>query len=101
MAKRIYVGGLAYATTSDGLRRAFEAVGPVNSAEVITDRDSGQSKGFGFVEMQNDEDTNTAIQQLNGTQLDGRNLNVNEARPRSEGGSRGGGGGGGGRRDRW
>lgn len=101
MAKRIFVGGLSYGTTSDGLQQAFEAIGPVASAEVCTDRETGRSRGFGFVEMQNEADTATAIEQLNGTDLDGRTLTVNEARPRAErgggGGGRGGYGGGGGR----
>lgn len=98
MAKRIFVGGLSYDTTSDGLRTAFTAIGPVTSADVATDRDTGRSRGFGFVEMENEADANTAIQRLNGTQLDGRSLTVNEAKPRTErgggGGYRGGGGGG-------
>ena len=95
MAKRIFVGGLSYNTTSDELRTTFEAIGPVTSADVATDRDTGRSRGFGFVEMQNDADAGTAIQKLDGTQLDGRNLTVNEAKPRAERGSGGGGGGGG------
>ena len=101
LAKRIFVGGLSYNTTSGELEQAFEAVGPVASAEVVTDRETGRSRGFGFVEMQNEGDTATAITQLNGTQLDGRTLTVNEARERTErggGGSRGGYGGGGGSR---
>lgn len=95
MGKRIFVGGLSYGTTSDGLQQAFEAIGPVASAEVCTDRETGRSRGFGFVEMQNEADTAAAIDQLNGTDLDGRTLTVNEARPRAErGGERGGRGGG-------
>ncbi|MDH7569022.1 MAG: RNA-binding protein [Armatimonadota bacterium] len=113
MAKRIYVGGLSYGTTSEELKEAFEAIGPVASADVITDRETGRSRGFGFVEMENDADAAAAIEQLNGTTLDGRTLTVNEAReraPRSGGGGYGGGrdrggyggGRGGGRdRDRW
>ncbi|NLB96803.1 MAG: RNA-binding protein [Armatimonadetes bacterium] len=107
MAKRIFVGGLSYGTTSEGLQQAFESVGPVASAEICTDRETGRSRGFGFVEMQNEADTATAIEQLNGTDLDGRTLTVNEARPRADrGGSRGGFGGGGrgfggGGRNRW
>jgi len=98
MAKRIYVGGLSYDTTPETLRSTFEAIGPVVSADVATDRDTGRSRGFGFVEMQTDEDANAAIQKLNGTQLDGRSLTVNEAKPREDrGGGRGGYGGGGGR----
>lgn len=91
MAKRIFVGGLSYNTTSGELQQAFEAVGPVASAEVVTDRETGRSRGFGFVEMQNEADTPTAIKQLEGSELDGRTLTVNEAKERSE---RGGGGGG-------
>ncbi|NLC57068.1 MAG: RNA-binding protein [Armatimonadetes bacterium] len=95
MAKRIFVGGLSYNTTSAELRQAFEAVGPVTSADVVTDRETGRSRGFGFVEMQNDEDAATAIRQLEGSELGGRTLTVNEAKERSErGGGRGGYGGG-------
>jgi RNA recognition motif-containing protein len=98
---RIYVGGISYNTDSDGLRRAFEQYGQVSEASIVEDKYSGQSKGFGFVEMPNDEEANNAIQRLNGYNLDGRNLTVNEARPREErsgggGGGRGGYGGGGG-----
>ena len=82
--------------TSDGLRTAFEAHGEVSSANVITDRDTGRSKGFGFVEMTNDAEAQAAIDAINGSDLDGRPARVNEARPRPAGG--GGGGGGGGRR---
>ena len=97
MAKRIFVGGLSFNTTSDELQDAFAAVGPVTSAEVVTDRMTGRSRGFGFVEMQNEADTAVAIKQLNGTELDGRTLTVNEARERPERGDGGRGGGGGGR----
>ena len=95
---RIFVGGLSYATTSDGLRRLFEPLGSVTDAAVVEDRFSGQSKGFGFVEMPDDEEARSAIAKLNGSAFDGRNLTVNEARPREERGSGGGGGrsGGGG-----
>lgn len=92
----IYVGNLAYQTTEGGLRAAFEAHGEVTSAAVISDRDSGQSKGFGFVEMSNDQEARNAIAAMDGSELEGRQLKVNEARPRPERG-----GGGGGRRDRW
>ncbi len=103
MAKKLYVGNLSYDTTSDGLRLAFEAVGQVATADVISDRYSGRSRGFGFVEMDSDEDANKAVEQLNGTSLDGRTITVAEARPRenrSDRGDRGGrsndwGGGGG------
>ncbi|NLC59492.1 MAG: RNA-binding protein [Armatimonadetes bacterium] len=104
MAKRIFVGGLSYNTTSEGLREAFEAIGPVVDAEIVTDRETGRSRGFGFVEMENDALADAAIEQLNGTNLDGRTLTVNAAReraPRGGGGYGGGGDGGGGGRGRW
>ncbi|HKP85110.1 MAG TPA: RNA-binding protein [Blastocatellia bacterium] len=105
MTKRIYVGNLSYQTTENDLSALFEQVGQVDSVNIITDRDTGRSKGFGFVEMSN-EDADKAITQFNGTEINGRALTVNEARPREErsGGGRGGygggrnsGGGGGGR----
>ena len=83
MAKRIYVGGLSYGTTSEELRDYFEQIGPVVSADVITDRETGRSRGFGFVEMENDADADAAVEQLNGTELDGRTLTVSEARERA------------------
>lgn len=103
---RIYVGNLPYSMTEDLLRETFSDFGQVESATIITDRDSGQSKGFGFVEMPVDSEAQAAITELNGRQIGGRALTVNEARPRPErtdrGGPRGGGrdmrGGGGGRR---
>ena len=105
---RIYVGGISYNTNSDGLRRLFEQAGEVSEATIVEDKYSGQSKGFGFVEMPDAGDGQAAIAQFNGYNLDGRNLTVNEARPREErsgggGGGRSGGGGGygGGRRRRW
>jgi len=91
----IYVGNLSFQTGDAELRAAFEAHGEVASASVITDRETGRSRGFGFVEMPSAEQAKAAIAALNGTDLGGRTLNVNEARPRSE--SRGGSGGGGGR----
>ena len=94
----IFVGNLNFDTRDDGLREAFSAFGAVESAQVILDRDSGRSRGFGFVEMPNDDEARAAIDGLNGSDLAGRSLTVNEARPRAP---RGGGGGGGGRRDRW
>lgn len=107
----IYVGNLAYKTTEEDLRTAFQAHGEVTSVAVITDRDSGQSKGFAFVEMADDESARNAIKNLDGAELQGRQLKVNEARPKTErsgprgggggGGGYRGGGGGGGRRDRW
>jgi RNA recognition motif-containing protein len=109
MAKKLYVGGLPYTTTNDELKDAFAKAGTVTSATVITDKFSGRSKGFGFVEMSTDEETNAAIEMWNGKDFGGRTLTVNEARPLEPraprsggGGDRGGfGGGGGGRRDRW
>jgi len=92
----IYVGNIAYSTTEDDLREMFGAHGEVSSARVITDRDSGRSKGFGFVEMSDSESAQAAIDALNGKDLDGRTLTVNEARPREERPRSGGGGGYGG-----
>lgn len=97
MAKKLYVGGLPYSTTEDELRDAFAQCGSVASASIIMDRMSGRSKGFGFVEMANDEDAQKAIDQWNGKDFGGRTLTVNEARPmepRNGGGFRGGNGGG-------
>jgi cold-inducible RNA-binding protein len=93
----IYAGNLAYSITDQSLREAFEEFGTVDSAKVIQDRDTGRSKGFGFVEMSNDDDAKAAIEALNEKELDGRNLNINEARPKPQGGNRGGFGGGGNR----
>lgn len=99
MSKNIFVGSLAWATTSEGLEQAFAQYGVVTSAKVISDRETGRSKGFGFVEM--DTGGDEAIEALNGADLDGRQIVVNEARPREDrprgGGGRGGYGGGGGR----
>ncbi len=94
MAKKLFVGGLPYATTSDELKSHFSSAGTVVSAQIITDKFSGRSKGFGFVEMSSDEEADRAIETLNGTDFGGRQLAVNEARPKTEGGSRGGFGGG-------
>jgi cold-inducible RNA-binding protein len=91
----IYIGNLSYDCTEGDLRTAFSAHGEVDSARLITDRDSGRSKGFGFVEMPNDNEARAAIEAVNGTELMGRTVKVNEARPREERGSHGGGGGGG------
>lgn len=96
MAKRIYVGGLAYATNDQELENLFAKSGTVTSASVVTDKYSGQSKGFGFVDMENDAEAEQAIRSLNGTSLGGRTLTVNEAKPREE--RSGGGGYGGGNR---
>ena len=90
----IYAGNLAYSITDQSLQEAFEEFGAVDSAKVIQDRDTGRSKGFGFIEMPNSEEANAAIEALNNKELDGRNVTVNEARPRPQGGGRGFGGGG-------
>ena len=81
MAKKLYVGGLSYDTTEEGLKEAFSKAGAVDSATIIIDRMSGRSKGFGFVEMSADEEAQAAIDMWNGKELDGRQLTVNEARP--------------------
>ena len=86
MATKLFVGGLAWATTDDSLKTLFSQVGQVVSATVISDKFSGRSKGFGFVEMSTDEEAANAVKQLNGADLDGRNIIVNEARPKPEGG---------------
>ena len=93
MSKNIFVGSLAWGTTSEGLEQAFAQFGVVTSAKVISDRETGRSKGFGFVEM--DTGGDEAIEALNGADLDGRQIVVNEARPREDRRSGGGGGGGG------
>jgi len=108
MGRKLYVGNLGYSVTDTDLSKMFEAHGTVESAQVIMDRDTGRSKGFGFVEMKTDQEAQAAIAALNGKEADGRALTVNEARPREESrggsggrggfgrGGRGGGGGGGG-----
>lgn len=96
MKMNIYVGNTAYTTTEDGLRDLFAEFGDVAEARIITDRETGRSKGFGFVEMPDGSSAQAAIDALNGKEIDGRALTVNEARPREER-PRGGGGGGGGR----
>ncbi|MGO9453192.1 MAG: RNA recognition motif domain-containing protein [Candidatus Binataceae bacterium] len=114
MPSKLYVGNLAYSVSNSDLEELFSQVGTVQSATVITDKFSGQSKGFGFVEMGSEDEAAKAIQQFNETELKGRNIRVNEAKPRESGfgggGNRGGGGGGGGNRggggggrgrDRW
>jgi len=95
LGKKLYVGNLTFNTKSSDLERLFSSYGTVQSAQVIEDRETGRSKGFGFVEMGSDQEAREAIQALNGNEIDGRALTVNEARPREE---RSGGGGGGGRR---
>jgi RNA recognition motif-containing protein len=121
MGKKLYVGNLSYETTNAALEQLFAAFGTVQSAQVIMDRDTGRSKGFGFVEMGSDSEAQAAIAGLSGKMIDGRSLTVNEAKPKEDrgggggrggyggggGGGRGGygggggGGGGGGRRDRY
>ena len=98
MSTKLYVGNLSFRVTSDDLHSHFAQAGTVESAKIVEDRDTGRSRGFGFVEMATPEDANAAIEQFNGSEYEGRNLVVNEARPREEGGGgRGGSGGGGGR----
>ncbi len=103
MGKKLYVGNLPYGIADGDLQRLFEPHGTVQSAQVIMDRDTGRSKGFGFVEMGSDQEAQAAITAMNGQQIEGRSLTVNEARPKTEGGGGGGrggyggGGGGGGR----
>jgi cold-inducible RNA-binding protein len=107
--KNIFVGNLSFNTNEDEVRQLFESYGQVDRVSIMTDRDTGRSRGFGFVEMTSNEDGEKAIAALNGSQLGGRTINVNEARPKAErvggggggGRDRGGRGGGGGRRDRW
>ena len=102
MGKRMYVGNLSYQTTETDLTNLFEQVGPVESVNIITDRDTGRSKGFGFVEFTDNGQANAAMSALNGKEHNGRALTVNEARPRNEAsGNRGGFGGGGGGRNRY
>src|SRR3989344_7086355 len=97
MAKNLFVAGLSYDTTSDSLSKHFSEIGTVTSAQVIMDKYTNQSKGFGFVEMSTDEEARLAMDKLNSSTLDGRTIVVKEARPREE--NRGGGGGNGGHRD--
>src|SRR5918997_5448232 len=92
MSMKLYVGNLSFQTSSDDLQQLFAQVGTVESASVVEDRDTGRSRGFGFVEMASKEEGEAAIAQFNGKEFNGRNLSVNEARPRED---RGGGGGGG------
>jgi RNA recognition motif-containing protein len=107
MGSKLYVGGLPYSVTEGRLEEVFAAHGTVQSAKVISDKFTGQSRGFGFVEMGSSDEAQKAIAALNGTQLDGRTLVVNEAKPMENRGGGGGGGGGGrggnrgGGRDRW
>lgn len=94
MGKKLYVGNLSYGISDSSLEQLFAAHGTVQSAQVIMDRDTGRSKGFGFVEMGSDEEAQAAIAAMNGKEIEGRALTVNEARPKESGGGRGGGGGG-------
>src|SRR5262249_38067438 len=100
MSMKLYVGNLAFGTTEDDLQRLFSQVGTVESISMVTDRDTGRSRGFGFVEMSSKSEGEAAIAKFNGSELDGRSMTVNEARPRENRGgfnsSRGGGGGRGG-----
>ena len=93
MGTKLYVGNLSFRTTAEELRDAFASVGTVESASVIEDRDTGRSRGFAFVEMATAEEAASAIEQFNGKDFGGRNLTVNEAKPREDRGGRGGGGG--------
>ena len=102
MGRKLYVGNLPYSATEQSLRDAFATSGTVDSVSVITDRDTGQSKGFAFIEMSTDQEAQAATQEMNGKMLDGRQIKVNEAKPKESrgpggggGGNRGGGGGGG------
>ncbi len=85
MAKRLYVGNLSYSVTSDDLQELFEQYGAVRSAQVLSDRETGRSRGFGFVEMDNDAEADAAVENLDGNDHEGRRLTVNEARPRTPG----------------
>ncbi|MCA9580823.1 MAG: RNA-binding protein [Myxococcales bacterium] len=104
MAKKLFVGGLAWATDEHGLRSAFEQFGEINEAVVVLDRETGRSRGFGFVTFSDDSAAMNAVQEMNGSDLDGRSLTVNEAQeraPRGGGGGGGRGGRGGGRGRDW
>lgn len=101
MAKRLFVGGLSWDTDETELRRAFERFGELDDVKVITDRETGRSRGFGFVGFNDSKAADTAIAEMDGTDLDGRTIRVNEAQERQPRGGRGGGGGGGGRDRRW
>jgi RNA recognition motif-containing protein len=112
MAKKLFIGGLSWNTDDDGLRQAFERFGDIEEAKVITDRDTGRSRGFGFITFADGEAAEKAMAEMDGADLDGRTIKVNEAQDRDRGGARGGrpgggggrgggGGYGGGGRDRW
>src|SRR6266850_5914095 len=95
MAQKLFIGGLAFSTSTERLREVFAAAGQVESAAVVTDRETGRSRGFGFVEMATSEEADKAITQFNGKDVDGRQIRVEKASPGGGGGARGGGGGGG------
>ena len=101
MGRKLYVGNLPFSATEETLTDAFAAIGNVDTVKIITDRDTGRSKGFGFVEMATDEEAQKAIEQLNGQDFNGRALTVNEAKPMPPRGGGGGGGRGGDRGGRW
>lgn len=101
MSKRLFVGGLSWDTDEAELRRAFERFGEINDVKVITDRETGRSRGFGFVGFNDRQAADTAIQEMDGSDLDGRTIRVNEAQERQPRRGGGGGGGGGGRDRRW
>jgi len=98
LGKKLYVGNLSYGVSNSDLEQQFGAHGTVQSAQIIIDRDTGRSKGFGFVEMGSDQEAQAAISAMNGKEMDGRAITVNEARPQAAGGGGGFGGGGGGKR---
>jgi len=102
MGKKLYVGNLSFSTNEASLAETFAQFGTVESAKIITDRDTGRSKGFGFIEMASDSEADAAVEKLNGTDLGGRNINVSEAKPQAPRENRGhaGGGGGFGRKSR-
>jgi cold-inducible RNA-binding protein len=101
MGKKLFIGSLAWATDSAGLQAAFERFGDIEEATVISDRESGRSRGFGFVTFTEEGPAQQAISEMNGSDLDGRPIVVNEAKEQAPRGGGGGGGGGGGRRERW
>lgn len=101
MGRKLYVGNLPFSTTEQDLTDFFSQCGTVDSARIVSERDTGRSRGFGFVEMSNDDEAQDAISRLHGAQMEGRALTVNEARPREERGGFGGGGYGGARRERY
>jgi RNA recognition motif-containing protein len=106
MSMKLYVGNLSFQTSSQELEELFASIGTVESATVVEDRETGRSRGFGFVEMSSQEEGEKAISELNGQEVSGREIKVNEAKPREDRGGRGGGGGGyggggGGRQNRW